>query len=83
MRRIVTSLVAVAGGCLLFAQDALAMHVEGSMYGSSTASSSGFPWNTVALWGGVGVAVVLLGTWLLVEGRRHHWHPPHRPITHT
>lgn len=80
MRRIATSIVVVAGGCLFFAQDALAKHIE---YSGASSSSSGFPWHTVALWGGIGVGIVLLGTWLLVEGRRHHWHPPHRPVTHT
>jgi hypothetical protein len=78
VRRIATTLVAVAGGLLLFVPDALAVHNI-----DHTNASSGFPWHTVGLWGGIGVGVVLLGTWLMVEGRRHHWHPPHRPVTHT
>ena len=79
MRRIATSLVAVAGGFMLFVQNAAAMHRTGN----PDVSSGGFAWHTVALWSGIGIAIVLLGTWLMVEGRRHHWRPPHRPVTHT
>lgn len=75
MRRIATTLVTAAGGCLLFAQDAFAMHDFGHRD-----ISSGIPWDTVALWSGIGVAVVLVAVWLMVEGRRRHWLPPHRPI---
>jgi hypothetical protein len=78
MRRIATSLVVVAGGFLLFVQDALAMHNV-----DHRVTSSGFPWHTVGIWSGIGVGIVLLGTWLVAEGRRRHWHPPHRPVTHT
>ena len=77
MARLATIVVAVAGGLLLFVEDALAMHDLGHRV---TSSSSGFAWDTFGLWMGIGVAVVLLVVWLAYEGRRHHWLPPHRPV---
>jgi len=78
MRRMAMTIVAVAGGFSLFVQDAFAMHNFGHR-----SFSSGFPWETVALWTGIGVGIVLLGTWMVLEGRRHRWLPPHGPVHHT
>lgn len=78
MARLVATLVGVAGGFMVFAQDALAMHKEG--YTAPAASSGGFPWSTVGMWAGIGLGIVLVAAWVAAEGRRHHWHPPHRPV---
>ncbi len=75
MRRIAAVFVTAAGGFLLFVEDAFAMHDVGH-----ADVSSGIQWGTVALWTGIGVGIVLLATWLMVEGRRHHWALPHRPV---
>ncbi len=74
MRRFAASVVAVAGGAMLFVPNALALH----NYGHPT--PGGFPWETVVLWGAIGIGVVLLAAWFGLEARRHHWLPPHRPI---
>jgi Na+-driven multidrug efflux pump len=75
VRRIVTTIVAAAGGFLLFVPNAFAMHNL-----DHRTFSSGVDWGSVAIWTGIGVGIVLLATWLVVEGRRHHWVPPHRPV---
>jgi hypothetical protein len=77
MARLVTALIGAAGGFMVFAQDALAMHKEGS---TASASSSGFPWATVGIWLAIGLGIVLVVAWVAAEGRRHHWHLPHRPV---
>jgi hypothetical protein len=77
MARLVTTLVGAVGGCLLFAQEALAMHREGPV---ADASSSGFPWTTVGIWLAIGLGIVLVVAWVASEARLHHWHPPHRPV---
>ncbi len=75
MRRIAVTFVAAAGGYLLFVQDAVGMHNV-----DHRDISSGVQAGTVALWAGFGVGIVLLATWLFIEGRRHHWHPLHKPV---
>ena len=77
MLRFATLLVALAGGAMVFVQDALAMHDVGHR---TVTTSSGWPWDTIGLWSGIGVAIVLVAAWLAFEGRRHHWLPPHRPV---
>jgi hypothetical protein len=75
MRRSLMTFGFVIASFALTAPVAWAIHGPG---GSST-TSSGFPWHTVLVWGCIGVAIVLAVVWTVVEGRRHHWHMPHRP----
>lgn len=77
MARLTAVFVGVVVGAMVLASDALAVHNLGH-----PAVSSGIPWDTVALWGGIGVAVVLLAAWLAFEGRRRHWLSPHGPVPH-
>lgn len=78
MRRIATTLVGVVGGFLLFAGDALAGPFPDG-YGRSATSFSA-PSQTVGLWAAIGVGIVLTVAWLVYEGQKHEWHPPHRPV---
>jgi hypothetical protein len=76
MARVAKILAGVAGGFMVFVPDALAMHDVGHR----TVSTSSVPWDTIGLWSGIGVAIVLVVVWLAFEGRRHHLLPPHRPV---
>ena len=78
MRRIATTFLVVVGGFLVFAQDAWAGPFPDG-YGRS-ASSFGAPSHTVGLWAAIGVGIVLVVAWLVYEGQKHEWHPPHRPV---
>jgi hypothetical protein len=75
MRRFWTTLGVAVVALVLGTPDALAMHSAGG-----TTPSGGFPWDTVLIWGAIGVGIVLVLAWIAVEGRRHHWHLPHRPV---
>jgi hypothetical protein len=77
MARLFTAFVGAAGGFMLFAQDALAAHREGPV---APTTSSGIAWTTIGIWSAIGLGIVLVAAWLAFEGRRHQWHPPHRPV---
>jgi len=76
MRRSWRTLWIAVAAFTLGTADALAMHAPGG--GGTT--SGGFPWDTVLIWSGIGVGIVLVLAWFAVEGQRHHWHVPHRPV---
>lgn len=77
MRRSLTTLGTVIASFAVSAPAAWAMHAPSD---NAKSTSSGFPWHTVLIWGGIGVGVVLVATWTIVEARRHHWHIPHRAV---
>lgn len=76
MKRVWPALATVVAALTVYVPEALALHGGAG----APAASGGFPWGTVFLWGGIGVGIVLILTWIVATARRHHWHMPHRPI---
>lgn len=77
-RRLAFGVVLFSSIVFATADGFVAMHGPGNSISNSP--SSGFPWHGVLIWAAIGVVIAFVLTRLVLEGRRHHWHLPHRPV---